>query len=198
MPFASTQAMLVYLELLLIAQYTFQIPTRLHCPIVTAALRDAAEFVGLHGSALRCLPIFALYLATLMHTYSLARWQRAHGQVRAPPNLELCLGGCALTQHNPSLPLCRDITAVSSSSCFAVVNGMICTVTKMEGRERGTMQSGHGVESGEGDIETGDAGPAVDSHGHDHSPRSSGSVHRLSEYVRHFTHLLLWFSAIAF
>jgi len=65
----------VYLEVLLIAQYTFQIPTRLRCPFVTPELRETAEFIGLHGSAVRCLPIFVLYLATLMHTYVLARWQ---------------------------------------------------------------------------------------------------------------------------
>ncbi len=65
----------MYLEVLLIAQYTFQIPTRLRCPFVTPELRETAEFIGLHGSAVRCLPIFVLYLATLMHTYVLARWQ---------------------------------------------------------------------------------------------------------------------------
>ena len=80
-----SQAMLVYLEVLLIAQYTFQIPTRLRCSFVTPALRDAAEFIGLHGSAVRCLPIFVLYLATLMHTYVLARWQvRAGSEGHAP------------------------------------------------------------------------------------------------------------------
>ena len=65
----------MYLEVLLIAQYTFQIPTRLRCSFITPELRDTAEFIGLHGSAVRCLPIFVLYLATLMHTYVLARWQ---------------------------------------------------------------------------------------------------------------------------
>ena len=65
----------MYLEVLLIAQYTFQIPTRLRCPFITPEWRDTAEFIGLHGSAVRCLPIFVLYLATLMHTYVLARWQ---------------------------------------------------------------------------------------------------------------------------
>ena len=31
--------------------------------------------VGLHQAALRCLPLFLLYLVTLMHTYSLAYLQ---------------------------------------------------------------------------------------------------------------------------
>ncbi len=31
------------------------------------------EVAGLHGNALRCVPVFLAYLATLMHTYSLAR-----------------------------------------------------------------------------------------------------------------------------
>lgn len=69
------QVLLVYLEVLLIAQYTFQIPTRLQCSIITIDLRASAEALGLHGDAFRCLPLFILYLATLMHTYSLARWQ---------------------------------------------------------------------------------------------------------------------------
>ena len=65
----------MYLEVLLIAQYITQIATRLRCSFVTPQLRETAEFVGLHGNTLRCLLLFALYLATLMHTYSLARWQ---------------------------------------------------------------------------------------------------------------------------
>ena len=33
----------------------------------------AVEVAGLHSNALRCVPVFLAYLATLMHTYSLAR-----------------------------------------------------------------------------------------------------------------------------
>jgi hypothetical protein len=38
----------------------------------------AALQVGLHQAALRCLPLFLLYLVTLMHTYSLAYLQVRH------------------------------------------------------------------------------------------------------------------------
>ena len=74
-PGATAQGLLVFLEVLLIAQYTFQIPTRLQCPIISLDLRARAEALGLHGNAARCLPLFALYLATLMHTYSLLSWK---------------------------------------------------------------------------------------------------------------------------
>lgn len=67
------QAMLVFTESILIAQYVYQIPSRLHCSAVTPRIRAAAEEAGLHGNALRGVPIFCVYLATLMHTYSLAR-----------------------------------------------------------------------------------------------------------------------------
>ncbi len=39
------------------------------------ARQAAAEVAGLHGNAARCVPVFCAYLATLMHTYSLARKQ---------------------------------------------------------------------------------------------------------------------------
>ncbi len=63
----------MYVESCLIGQYVWQIPTRLGCGFATPALRFGAERIGLHANALRCLPLFACYLATLMHTYSLAR-----------------------------------------------------------------------------------------------------------------------------
>ncbi len=31
------------------------------------------DAVGIHGSAVRCIPIFAVYLAVLVHTFNLAR-----------------------------------------------------------------------------------------------------------------------------
>ena len=65
--------MLVYVEAVLIAQYVYQIPTRLHCALVTPRTRTLVEQVGLHGNALRCIPLFAAYLATLMHTFAIAR-----------------------------------------------------------------------------------------------------------------------------
>ena len=48
------------------------------------------------------------------------------------------------------------------------------------------LQIGNGGEGGEGDIETGDVGPDVDSHGQEHALASSGRIHQLSEYVRYF------------
>ncbi|CAL8464921.1 g4456 [Coccomyxa elongata] len=67
------QVMLVFTESILIAQYVYQIPSRLHCSAATPRVRALAEEAGLHGNALRGVPIFCVYLATLMHTYSLAR-----------------------------------------------------------------------------------------------------------------------------
>lgn len=67
------QIMLVFTESTLIAQYVYQIPSRLHCSAITPRVRSLAEEAGLHGNALRGVPIFCVYLATLMHTYSLAR-----------------------------------------------------------------------------------------------------------------------------
>ena len=67
------QIMLVFTESILIAQYVYQIPSRLHCSAITPRVRSLAEEAGLHGNALRGVPIFCVYLATLMHTYSLAR-----------------------------------------------------------------------------------------------------------------------------
>ena len=69
------QIVLVYTEGILIAQYVYQIPTRLHCPFVSASFQQRMEIVGLHGSGFRGIPIFLVYLATLMHTYRLSRQQ---------------------------------------------------------------------------------------------------------------------------
>lgn len=73
MPRGGAQAALVYVEAVLIAQYVWQIPTRLRCGLIRPPLRAAAERLGLHDDPLRCIPAFAVYLATLVHTYSLAR-----------------------------------------------------------------------------------------------------------------------------
>lgn len=69
------QVVLVFTEGILIAQYVYQIPTRLHCELVGPDLRQKAELVGIHGAGLRSIPIFCVYLATLMHTYQLTRHQ---------------------------------------------------------------------------------------------------------------------------
>jgi len=63
----------------------------------------AAEVAGLHGNAARCVPVFAAYLATLMHTYSLAR-----KQARRPA----C--GSAVSLRLPSMrtsSVCRHLRA---------------------------------------------------------------------------------------
>lgn len=36
-------------------------------------LQRTLDAVGIHGSAVRCIPIFAVYLAVLVHTFNLAR-----------------------------------------------------------------------------------------------------------------------------
>jgi hypothetical protein len=46
--------------------------------VMSDLLTWSALQVGLHQAALRCLPLFLLYLVTLMHTYSLAYLQVRH------------------------------------------------------------------------------------------------------------------------
>lgn len=69
------QFALLYTEAILIAQYIYQVPTRLHCDFVTPEIHQGVEVVGLHGNGLRGIPIFCVYLAVLMHTYSISRQQ---------------------------------------------------------------------------------------------------------------------------
>ena len=69
------QAMLIFTETILVAQYIYQIPTRLHCGAITPSVQTAFEKAGLHGNAFRCIPVFCAYLSILMHTYSLVRQQ---------------------------------------------------------------------------------------------------------------------------
>ncbi|KAK9858804.1 hypothetical protein WJX84_000839, partial [Apatococcus fuscideae] len=71
------QAILLYTEGVLIAQYVFLIPTRLECNFLTEPVQHALEAVGIHGSAVRCIPIFAVYLAVLVHTFNVARVKAA-------------------------------------------------------------------------------------------------------------------------
>ena len=96
------QIVLVYTEGILIAQYVYQIPTRLHCPFVSASFQQRMEILGLHGSGFRGIPIFLVYLATLMHTYRLSRQQvravRATSGDTCPGPLERleCVGGACV------------------------------------------------------------------------------------------------------
>ena len=86
------QLALVYVEACLIAQYVWQIPTRLRCGFATPQLRFTLERIGLHANALRCLPLFATYLATLMHSYSLAHQKVNRSQKRR----KVCISCCRL------------------------------------------------------------------------------------------------------
>ena len=70
--------MLIFTETILVAQYIYQIPTRLHCGAITPEVQAGFEKAGLHGNAFRCIPIFCAYLSILMHTYSLVRQQVHH------------------------------------------------------------------------------------------------------------------------
>lgn len=69
------QACLLYVEGILICQYVYQIPSRLHCDFIDPAVQASAEWLGLHSSVVRAIPTFAVYLATLMHVYHLGRQQ---------------------------------------------------------------------------------------------------------------------------
>lgn len=71
--------MLLYAELLLLANYAALIPARLGCAILLAypSRLDLLSYWGLHTSVGRLTPLFLAYLAILGHNYSLARWQAA-------------------------------------------------------------------------------------------------------------------------
>lgn len=69
------QATLIFTEAILIAQYLYQITTHLKCAFVTDDRELDLEVVGIHSRAIRALPLFLAYLATLMHTYLLAHQQ---------------------------------------------------------------------------------------------------------------------------
>lgn len=90
------KVILVYTELVLIAQYTYQILARCLCTIQTPTGPNAAknsdfpdpgqclwllgseatkrhmDMLGLHTSAASCIPLFLIYLTTLMYNYILA------------------------------------------------------------------------------------------------------------------------------
>ncbi|GAB4823805.1 hypothetical protein N2152v2_010851 [Parachlorella kessleri] len=66
------QVALVLSEAIIIAQYAYLVPTRLGCHFISPDLVRSLEVLGLHTSVARCLPLFLVYLATLMHTYGLA------------------------------------------------------------------------------------------------------------------------------
>ncbi len=98
------QVMLVFTESILIAQYVYQIPSRLHCSAATPRVRALAKEAGLHGNALRGVPIFCVYLATLMHTYSLAR-QKVHRFARIFHDMAIVMPASAkfLAEGNPTI-----------------------------------------------------------------------------------------------
>ena len=50
----------------------------IQCCVPVQTGQAAVEVAGLHGNALRCMPVFLAYLTTLMHTYSLARQRVCH------------------------------------------------------------------------------------------------------------------------
>ena len=105
------QAMLVFTEVLLIAQYTYLIPTRLHCGAITSRLQAGFEKAGLHGNAFRCIPAFCVYLAILMHTYSLVR--QKVGSLHCTPKGNANANSSADAQSLSALPSSCPHTAYS-------------------------------------------------------------------------------------
>ena len=69
------QATLIYTEAILVAQYVYQLPVRLNCGFLSLTTRYRMELLGLHASRLRVIPIFCVYLFTLMHNYKIWRQQ---------------------------------------------------------------------------------------------------------------------------
>ena len=67
------QVTLVFSEAILVAQYVYQLPFRLHCNFFTPTQRFLIELAGLHTSRFRVVPIFCVYLLTLMHNYNIWR-----------------------------------------------------------------------------------------------------------------------------
>ena len=101
----------MFTEVLLIAQYTYLIPTRLHCGAITSRLQAGFEKAGLHGNAFRCIPVFCVYLAILMHTYSLVR--QKVGSFHCIPKGNASANSSAYAQSLPALPSSCAPTAYS-------------------------------------------------------------------------------------
>ena len=90
----------MYTEAILVAQYVYQLPVRLHCGFLSPNTKYDIELAGLHTSRLRVIPIFCVYLVTLMHTYSI--WRQEVRQVHLLEYLkfptEINLGHCNICQ----------------------------------------------------------------------------------------------------
>ncbi|KAK9863698.1 hypothetical protein WJX84_001768 [Apatococcus fuscideae] len=119
------QAILLYTEGVLIAQYVFLIPTRLECDFLTESVKNALDAVGIHGSAVRCIPIFAVYLAVLVHTFNLARVQAAHRTSSRVRLLDLLREtestSSTLSLHRPQVSTAW-IQNIADSSVISCVN----------------------------------------------------------------------------
>lgn len=73
---------LLYAELLLMANYAVSIPFRFSCSTVESdpVLRDRLAYAGLHISPRGMAPLYLAYLATLGHNYSLVQLQAARAE----------------------------------------------------------------------------------------------------------------------
>lgn len=65
------QGVLIYSEILIILNYGYQIPARLDCGFIGSVGSNIFDLWGIHANAARCMPLFAVYLATLFHTFGL-------------------------------------------------------------------------------------------------------------------------------
>ncbi|KAL6770350.1 hypothetical protein ACKKBG_A34605 [Auxenochlorella protothecoides x Auxenochlorella symbiontica] len=95
---------LVYSELLIIVQYAYQIPTRLGCSFVTPQLQFTMEVIGIHASSVACIPLFVVYLVTLMHSYTLTTRHGLSPSILGGPVDGR--GSVGATEQAPPPPVC--------------------------------------------------------------------------------------------
>lgn len=81
------QALLVYSELLIVVTYAYQVPARLGCEAISTDLERRMSMLGVHSSRSRNVPLFLVYLATLMHCYSLTTRHEAAARARSASRL---------------------------------------------------------------------------------------------------------------
>lgn len=74
-------------------------------PVATCRASCSADILGIHGNPLRALPLFLVYLAVLVHTYSLATRHAAREAATTTPSSRPGERRRSSQQGTSSLPL---------------------------------------------------------------------------------------------
>ena len=110
---------LVYCEAIIVLSYAFQVPSRLACAFISPVVQRTAEMLGIHANAVRIIPLFLVYLATLRHTHGLLTRHQA-GKRRIQREVE--------AQHSVNASPTKGQPpprGSSSSSTRRLVNGKV-------------------------------------------------------------------------